>query len=146
MNKKHYYQASLLAPLILPLLLLPIEFIGPIFLISLVVGGIPYLLFASVIFLLSIKRDIKFLEKTSLVAPPIFGIFIGISYLIYEFVTNGLFMSHRPGYYFRGIFAFIIYSCGFGYFYVVLVRLIAYRIYDKGNHNNTREQNVNEKS
>ena len=127
MTKKRFYQLSLLLPLVLPLLLLPFEPAGPLLLASLAFGGVPYLACAVLLLYLSLSRDSRFFEKVGWFLPPLFGIFVGLFWFVYSAFSTP---SGFEGWSFKSLgksmLVFAIYSCAFGYFYVVLVRLLGY--------------------
>jgi len=138
MQKKTFYQLSLLLPIITPIIFSGVASIGPLLFFTLGIAGIPYILFSLIILVLSLKRDSKFLERLSWYVPLAFGVFVGLCVLIFQLVTgdiNSLSFSFKS--IIGGMLVFTAYSCAFGYFYVFLVRLLAYGIYGPSKASNS---------
>jgi hypothetical protein len=127
MTERRYFQASLALPLVVPLViglgtfLTSSELIGgfaAIFIFSLVLGGIPYLVFVAGALLWSRSRPASAIRRLSYVAP-----------LLFVIVTAVLsFMALFFGIPLREIVMFVavfsVYALVFGYLYVFIVNFL----------------------
>jgi hypothetical protein len=127
LTERRYFQASLALPLVVPLFMGLVAFLSPsevldgfaaIFLFSLVLGGIPYLLFVVGILIWSRCQSVSAIRRLSYFAP-----------LLYVMATAGLGLialffgaSIQEVAGFVAIFS--VYALLFGYLYVFIVNFV----------------------
>lgn len=128
---KRYFQLSLIAPIVVPILFFPFHesALFALMLISLVFGGVPYVLFSLAVFVWSRDKTTEQLKHFSYFAPFIFGLFLALFYFVYSLAFEQKDLNIRYLASLLGLFA--LYGIGMGYAYVLIVNLGYFIIYER---------------
>ncbi|MBI5007435.1 MAG: hypothetical protein HZB95_10000 [Nitrosomonadales bacterium] len=139
MSPIRFFRIALILPIALPLVFLPfgMNVASAVLLLSLVFGGIQYLLFACVMFFLigRIKDEAR-IQKLSFCAPLLFIPIQGGGWLLYEYIDQ----LFNPDiiYSWGELIPFAVYILIIGYVYVGLVNIV-YGIVKNGPQQSTIE-------
>lgn len=127
LTDRHYFQASLVLPLVVPLVLALTAFLtssqvidgfAAVFMFSLMLGGIPYLIFAAGVLIWSRSRPASAIRRLSYFAPVLLVIGTDLLSLM------ALFFGISP----REVLAFVVifssYALIFGYLYVFIINFL----------------------
>ncbi|HEU0015705.1 MAG TPA: hypothetical protein VFQ45_18655 [Longimicrobium sp.] len=130
MTTRTYLRLSLLAPVVVPLLLLPLLLIDPlpavvgslmgILLFSLLIGGIPYVLFAVGLYVYLDPADERGWVRASWAAPLLYVPVLCACLL----ALSLLMVRPEQGSLLAGMAYYAAWGLGVGYFYVLLVHAV----------------------
>ncbi len=127
LTARRYFQASLALPLVVPSVLGGAAFLTKIeaidgfaiaFMFSLMLGGIPYLIFAFVVLFWSRHWSVSAIQRLSYLAPVLFVVTTSVLSLVALFFSASL----REILWFDALFAF--FGLIFGYLYVFIINLL----------------------
>ena len=138
LTDRRYFQATLVLPLAVPLIMGAVALLtsselidgfSTIFLFSLVLGGIPYLLFAAAILFWSRRQSVSDIRRLSYFAPFLFVLATaGLSLIALFFGTSP---QEVTGF----VMLFSAYALLFGYLYVFIVNFLYEVLF--GRHSDT---------
>ena len=130
MTVQSYLERAFLAPVVLPLLMIPAlviegvpELLGMaaiVLVMSLVFGGIPYIVFAVLLLRWLRDRDERTWHRATWLAPPLFAAVLAAGLALWSLLAgafDGRRLAETASY-------FAVWFVGIGYFYVLLVHAV----------------------